>query len=242
MKKKIILIFLVGYVIVSGGLGYLYWQDKSIELNDDAAIERKATIEKIFEDERLVHPDFTMKNAKHVYDARYAPRGKTVGFDLTLPIQAFNFLALLTILYLLMWNPLIKFLDGRKADIKGEIDEAAKKHSDADKLLGEYNRKLAEAHDDVVKMVEDGRRRGQVEEKRVIEEARQDATRLREQANAEIKGQIDDVRASLRREISGISVAVASRVLGREVSEQDHAQIIKQTIGEIVDTNVADNG
>ncbi len=241
-KKKIILVFLIVYVVLSVGLGYLYSMRKSLEFDEEAAHERQAAIEKILEEERRSNPDFTIGKARQIYNARYAPEGKTVGFDLTLPIQAFNFVALLGFLYLLLWNPLIKFLDGRKAAIKNEIDEAAKKRGEADKLLGEYNRKLAEARGDIVKMVEDGRKRGQDEEKRIIEEAWQDVTRLREQANAEIKGQIDEVRASLRKEISGISVAVASRVLGREVGEQDHAQLINQTIGEIVGKDEADNG
>jgi len=232
-KKRALLILLAVYFLVSIGLAAAYMLDAHSPDSKKAEEDKKVKIAAIHENLRAVDPGISEEKAKHAYKTLYGPQGSVMSVNLTIAMQVVNFGALLGFLYLLLWGPLTKFLDERKQEIKDEINEARQKHKEADRMLDEYRRKLAESRDEFAQMLEDGKKRGYDEEKRIIEQARIDADRQRRRTEAEIGGQVEEARTALRGEVSSISVAVAARILDREINEQDNSSLIRQAISEI---------
>lgn len=74
------------------------------------------------------------------------------------------------------WKPLVGWLDGEIAKIHAELDEAKKLHAEAEATLEEYKarQKVAE-----------------VEAKRIVEKAKKDAVRLREEAERDVKAELE---------------------------------------------------
>ncbi len=232
-KKRLLLIFLAGYFVVSTLLAVGYLLDIRSPESKEAAEKRKAGTEAIYERLHEEDASISREDAGQVYNTLYGPKGSVMSVNLTIAMQVVNFAALLGFLYLLLWEPLTRFLDERRQGIRDELDDAKKKHEEAGKLLAEYKHKLVEARDDIAQMIDGGKKRGYEEEKRIIEQAREDVTRLRRQTEAELHGEVEEARRALRREVSSMSVSIARKILGREVSEEDHAALIKQAIAEI---------
>jgi len=232
-KKRVLLIFLAGYFVVSGLLAVGYLLDVNSPESKEVVEKRRAGTEALYERLHAEDAAISKEDAGQAYKTLYGPKGSVMSVNLTIAMQMVNFAALLGFLYLLLWGPLTKFLDERKQGIRDDLDDAKQKREEADKLLDEYKRKLAESRDDIAQMIDDGKKRGYEEEKRIIEQAREDAARLRKQTEAELHGEVEEARRELRREVSSMSVTVAEKILGREVKEEDHAALIKQAIAEI---------
>lgn len=74
------------------------------------------------------------------------------------------------------WKPLLGWLDGEIAKIQAELDEAKKLHAEAEATLKDYKARQAAAEKEAVD---------------ILEHAKKDAVRLREEAEREVKIELE---------------------------------------------------
>jgi F-type H+-transporting ATPase subunit b len=172
----------------------------------------------------------TDEQVEKVYAAIYGPKLDPIAVNFTMIMQVVNFGALATILYILLWEPLIKFLDARKKKVQDEMDAAAAAKTEAGKLNQEYRRKLHDARDDAARLVEEGRRRAEEKEKEILEDARRAAERIKEHARAKLAAAEAAVRKMLRSEFAAVSVSIAEKILEREITDKDHAALVEDAL------------
>ena len=144
-----------------------------------------------------------------------------------------TFLILVALLAKFAWRPLLKALDERQAGIRSALDEAQKARIEVERVRSDSERLLNEAR---------------VEAGQILSKTREDAARLREElkvqaqadaarviANAERQIQLDTNRAleQIRREAIELSVTIASKLLQRNVSKDDNARLIEDTVKQI---------
>jgi F-type H+-transporting ATPase subunit b len=143
------------------------------------------------------------------------------------------FLVLLGLLAKFAWTPLLEALEQRQESIRRSLDDAAKAKQELERLQTESQRILAEA-------------RGQAD--RILSQTRDDANRFREEAmgkarqeaanivkNAEKQIELETSRAlqQIRHEAVDLSVAIASKLLQRNVSKEDNARLIEDTFKQL---------
>jgi F-type H+-transporting ATPase subunit b len=143
------------------------------------------------------------------------------------------FLCLLGLLAKFAWKPLLEALDARQESIRRSLDDAGQAKQELARLQTESQRILAEA-------------RGQAE--RILAQTRDDANRFREEAmgkarqeaanivkNAEKQIELETSRAlqHIRHEAIELSVAIASKLLQRNVSKEDNARLIEDTFTQL---------
>jgi F-type H+-transporting ATPase subunit b len=145
-------------------------------------------------------------------------------------------LAFLLLLYLLSkfaWKPLLAALEARQKVIDGALENAQKARTELERVHQETAKVLAEAR---------------VEAGGILARTRADAERLREELrqkamteaaavskNAEQQIQFETARAlrQIRDEAANLSVAVASKLLRREVSASDNEKLIQDAIKQL---------
>jgi F-type H+-transporting ATPase subunit b len=140
------------------------------------------------------------------------------------------FVTLLVLLRKFAWGPLLEALEARRKTIAGALDDAEKARAE-----------LQRVHQDAAKLLAEAR----VEAGAIITRTRADAERLREELrqkamadaaavtkNAAQQIQLETARAirQVRDEAASLSIAVASKILRREVSEADNATLIQDAI------------
>ncbi len=143
------------------------------------------------------------------------------------------FLILLALLAKFAWRPLLNALEQRQESIRRSLDDAAKAKQELERLQTESQRILAEA-------------RSQAES--IVARTRDDANRLRDEMrqkaqaeaativkNAEKQIQLETNRAlqQIRHEAVDLSVAIASKLLQRNVSKQDNERLIEETFKQL---------
>ena len=139
-----------------------------------------------------------------------------------------------TILMLLLkkfaWGPLMGVMNQRAEMIANEIDMAEQSRLESHKLLEEQRALLKEAHTDAQSIVENAKKQGEAQREELIQTARLEVGRMKDNAALEIATEKEKAIAAVREEFVSLSIMAASKVLGKEVSEEDNRELIEETI------------
>lgn len=140
------------------------------------------------------------------------------------------FFLVLFVLGKFAWGPLLQGLQQREEFIRDSLEGARKDREEAAAQLQEYSAKLDAARGEASGLVEEARRAGEGVKTRLEQDARDEAEKIVERARREIelakKAAIKDLYAAG----AELATSVASKVLEREVSPQDHERLIAESI------------
>ncbi len=156
-----------------------------------------------------------------------------INLNVTILIQAINFLILIFLLSKFLFKPLTTFLAERSAGIAKSLAEAKAAHEAAAKSQEEYRARIRETQREIAAIRDQGQREAEEERQRLLRVSRDEADRLIAQAKAEIEAETKRARASLREEAAGIALTVAERLLGRSVSRDDQERLAEQYVRDL---------
>ncbi len=140
------------------------------------------------------------------------------------------FLVLMLLLKKFAWGPLMGIMQQREELVAGEIEAAENARIESAKSLEEQKALLKEARTEAQAIIESAKKQGEVQRDEIITAARTEANRLKDSAVREIETEKEKAIAAVRDEVVSLSVLAASKVLGKEISEEDNSALIKETI------------
>ncbi|QCR31428.1 F0F1 ATP synthase subunit B [Lysinibacillus sp. SGAir0095] len=140
------------------------------------------------------------------------------------------FLVLMLLLKKFAWGPLMGIMQQREELVAGEIEAAENARIESAKALEEQKALLKEARTEAQAIIESAKKQGEVQRDEIITAARTEANRLKDSAVREIETEKEKAIAAVRDEVVSLSVLAASKVLGKEISEEDNSALIKETI------------
>ncbi|MGV3244462.1 F0F1 ATP synthase subunit B [Staphylococcus sp. 11261D007BR] len=146
-----------------------------------------------------------------------------------------TFIILLALLKKFAWGPLKKVMDDRERSINQDIDDAENAKLNAQRLEEENRKKLKETQEEVQKIIEDAKLQARRQQEEIIHEANQRANGMIETAQSEIKSEKERALADINNQVSELSVLIASKVLRKEISEQDQKALVEKYIKEVGD-------
>ncbi len=144
-----------------------------------------------------------------------------------------TFLVLVGLLARFAWRPLLEALERRQAAIAKSLEDAQRARQELERLQRESAQMMRQAR---------------VEADAIVSRSRSDAEALREELkqksraeaaaivkNAEKQIQLETARAiqQIRNETIDLSVAIASKILRRQVSKEDHEGLIEETLKQV---------
>ena len=144
-----------------------------------------------------------------------------------------NFLAVLFVGKRFLWGPVMKMIRERQQEIDEMYTKAGEAKEQAAALRTEYEEKLSAATDKADRLVKEAVARGQSREEEILRQANAEANAIREKASADIAQEKKKAINDAKDEISVIAMAVASKVVGRELTAQDQSALVDQFIDEL---------
>ncbi|HZI50881.1 MAG TPA: F0F1 ATP synthase subunit B [Terriglobia bacterium] len=154
-----------------------------------------------------------------------------VSFDPGLFIWTiFTFLVLVALLTKFAWKPLMQMLDTRQEAIRKSLDDAETARKELEQLQQESSQII---------------RKARVEAESIISKSWSDAEKLREEMKQKARSEADAIvkesqrqieletgRAlrQIRSEVADLSIAIASKVIQRNVSREDNDRLIQDTL------------
>lgn len=151
----------------------------------------------------------------------------------TLGVQLISFLLLLAVLYKLMYRPLLAALEGRTTAIQQQLAEAQAAREEAQRQLGAMEERIRTAQAEAQALRERALREAAELRERLSVEARQEATRLIEAAQAQIAQEVRRARTELRAEVGTLAIQIAERLVRKSLNDEDHQRLVREALTRI---------
>jgi len=168
--------------------------------------------------------DLSTTSAQHdsfssLLSERLSEGAVNVDLDASLVVQIVLFLVLLVALKPLLFDPMLKLFEEREKRIEGTRHEATKEDERSAKALAKYEAILGKAREAGGAERDALRAEGAKKEAELMAQVRATTAATLEQGRAQISAETRDARTKLAAEASVLGRAIATRVLGREVSQ-----------------------
>ncbi|XVL11684.1 F0F1 ATP synthase subunit B [Staphylococcus xylosus] len=150
----------------------------------------------------------------------------------TIFVTCITFGILLLLLKKFAWGPLKDVMDKREHDINKDIDDAEQAKLNAQKLEEQNKQTLKETQDEVQRILEDSKVQARKQHEEIIHEANIRANGMIETAQNEINSEKERAIADINNQVSELSVLIASKVLQKEISENDQKALVEKYIKE----------
>ncbi len=188
--------------------------------------------------EHIRTTEITDQEARSVMDNLLVRKGTIINVNYTLVMQGLNFGILLLVLYGILWDPLMGFLDRRREIIRKNLDEAAEESHQARQMREERQEELRKLREQRGEILEQARIAAEDERRKIVEHAHEEAQRTLQQTRDRLSEEGRRASAALREELADYSTAIAARLLRREVSKSDHEEFIERMVKELNETEV----
>ena len=129
-----------------------------------------------------------------------------------------------------LFGPVTKIIEDRQKEIDDMYESAGKAEQEAKTMEAEYRQKLDVASETSERLVKEAVARGQAREEEILRQANAEADAIRAKASADIAQEKKKAVNEAKDEISVIAMAIAGKVVGRSITEQDNADLVDQFI------------
>lgn len=150
-------------------------------------------------------------------------------------VTLINFLILFFVAKRFLIVPVMKIIQDRQDEIDGMYSDADTAKADAEAMRIEYQEKLDTAQATSDRIVREAVARGQSREDEIIRQANAEASAILEKANADIAQEKKKALNDAKDEISEIAMAIAAKVVGRELKAADQDQLVDAFINGLGD-------
>ena len=144
-----------------------------------------------------------------------------------------TFLVLLGLLAKLAWRPLLDALERRQEQIRKSLDDAQKARHELEQIQHESRRILAAARTEAESIVARTRSDAERLREEIKQKARTEAANMVKNAERQIELETSRAVQQIRQEAVDLSVAIASKLIQRNLSKEDNERLINETIGQI---------
>ena len=137
----------------------------------------------------------------------------------------FTFMNLLLLFYFarkFLFKPIKNMIDSRQKEIDDLYDDAGKAKSDAEQFKAEYEVKLEQATAESEEIMRRAVRNAQLKEEEILKQARDEAAKTLQRAEEQIESERKQAMEDIKNDVSDIAIDIASAVLSREISEDEH--------------------
>ena len=142
--------------------------------------------------------------------------------------HAANFLLLLFVLHRFLYKPVLRMLDERSTRIRESLAQAESVREETARLEAESRNILAEARRDGQQLLAQANRNAEQIMTEARRQAQAEGDRLIERARSEIERERDQTFQELREQVADLAVSAASRVVRRSLDDPAHRELVRE--------------
>jgi F-type H+-transporting ATPase subunit b len=138
-----------------------------------------------------------------------------------------NTIALIGVLVYFLKKPLVTFFSERTAQIQKDLDDAREQRDKAERLIGEYQQKLAGMEKELEKMRAELRKTADAESAKVVANAEKVAAAMIESAKLTADQEVRKAKIALKNEAVTLAVELAEALVREKINEDDRQRIVE---------------
>lgn len=140
------------------------------------------------------------------------------------------------VLFLIMWKfalpGVVDSLDQRAATIRESLEKADEARIEAERLLADYKEQLAAARKEAQALLAEAKTAAESIRSEAQAKATAEGEALIDKARQAIEGEKRAAVAELQKSVADLSVSVAGKLIGSELSKEDHLEVIEKYLDE----------
>lgn len=175
--------------------------------------------------------------AADVADESYS---RIFGLDMQLLVDAAITAIAVFVLFLflskLLFNPVRTLLEKRQEKVVADLEDARKAKDESVRIKEEYEDKLKNVNKEAEGILSETRKKALLQEKEIVEEAKEEAHRIRVRADKEIALEKNKVKDEVKQEMITIASAMAGKIVQTSISAQQQDSLIEETLKEMGDS------
>lgn len=145
-------------------------------------------------------------------------------------LHMLNLVILITGLWFLMFKPIKRYVKKRSESISKIIDDNNKLSAEAEAMKNEYEILILEAKKELSRANEEASIIARERADSIIDDAHEQAKALLAKSQEENIAEKARLIYDVKKQVADISVAVANKILEREISEKDNTRIIEEAL------------
>lgn len=144
-----------------------------------------------------------------------------------------TFIFLLFILKKVAWKPVLNSLNERENLIKESLEKAENARKEAEKLIADNKSSLLKAEEEAYKIIEQSREHAEKLKVQILDESKQSAKKMIEDAAAEIERKNADAFNKLKDQVADIAVNAAERILKENLDKKMQIKLVDKYLDEM---------
>ena len=153
----------------------------------------------------------------------------------TLIAQICNLFIQLFVFKKFFWDKIIAILDQRREAADKEITDAQAAHAEADAIKATYEQNMKEAKEKADGILLNAQKTATARSEEIISQAQKAAAQIKSKASSDIEMEKKKAINDAKNEISGLAMAIAGKVVERELNTADQSALIDHFINELGD-------
>lgn len=142
--------------------------------------------------------------------------------------------------FIILWVILAKFgwpkfngmLEKRETTIREALKKSEEAQIESERVLAEYKEQLADAKAQSAQIIAEARATGEAVKADITAKAQAEAADMIAKAKVAIEAEKKQAVAELQASVADISVDVAARLIGEELTDDEHRKIIERYVNE----------
>ena len=144
-----------------------------------------------------------------------------------------TFLLLLVLLARYAWKPLLAFLASREETIKTSLENAQTAKKELERIQQESAQIIRKAHGEAESIVSRSWSDAEKVREEMKQKAKSEADAIVKESQRQIELETGRALRQIRSEVADLSIAIASKVIQRNVSKEDNSRLIEDTLKQI---------
>lgn len=144
-----------------------------------------------------------------------------------------TFLVLFALLAKFAWKPILAFLAVREEAIKTSLENAQTAKKELDRLQQESAQIIRKAHGEAESIVSKSWSDAEKVREEMKVKAKAEADAIVKESQRQIELETGRALRQIRSEVADLSIAIASKVIQRNVSKEDNSRLIEDTLKQI---------
>ena len=154
---------------------------------------------------------------------------------ITLIAQICNLFIQLFVFKKFFWNKILAVIDARREAADKEIVDAEKAKAEALDIKKTYEENMLQARAQADQILQSAQKSAVARSEEIISQAQATAAQIKSKASADIEMEKKKAINDAKNEISGLALAIAGKVVSRELNAEDQSQLIDHFIEELGD-------
>jgi len=165
--------------------------------------------------------------------------GINIGYLL---MQIFIVIILVTVMTALVYKPMLRTLEERRARIAKGLEDARQAAIARDNADAQAKKILDDARAEAAKLRQEAAAQGEETRKGIVAQAEEEAKKLLADARAEAEEERNRILSELRGQVAAISIAAANKIVGESLDEKRQHALIAEFFSKVPENVTALSG